>query len=64
LSLAYDDQGLKSGVDSEIGSAVGGFWYVDADPMKTYWSTCGTTTRSIERSWSGVKVRKSATASK
>jgi hypothetical protein len=64
LSRAYRDHGLKSGVDSEIGSAAGGFWYVEADPMNTYRSACGTTARSIDRSSSGVKVRKSATASK
>ncbi len=63
MSREYSQYGFRSGVDSTIGSRPGGFWYAEAELMKTY---CPVRWRNRSRSvctCSGRKAMKSTTTS-
>ena len=37
MSCEYFQKGFFKGVDSLMGRVLGGFWYAEAELMKTYW---------------------------
>ena len=63
FACEYGQTGLRSGVDSVIGSRATGFWYADAELMKTYWPVRPAKRPTSAPTCSGVNARKLATTS-